>query len=172
MARTYSSSASEFFSEKNDTRTAVPELPSVGFVKVGDTPNEFIYKALTPLDQPCRVSIKYQDVGDIYTNAKYIENSARVANKKGIRISVSYTEVGAITDSDDATYMKLLPTTVTINLNQSVAAELTNEERINIIKRALGAFLACKPEDATDATQYEDCINRLYGSLTPSDLRV
>lgn len=170
MARTYSSPASSFFLDKNDLRVSVPDLTTPGkFVCIGDTPNEYTYRALTPLDMPCRTSIKYQDVGDIYSNAKYIDNSARVANKKGIRNSISYTETGSINDDEDATYRKLLTNVATLNLNESVIEELSAAERVAFLKRAFGSFVACLVSDATDAAQFKDFINRQYGSLKPTN---
>jgi len=141
------------------------------WVRRQDSPSEFEAVIGGTIDRPTRVSVKFDTVADIYKNADYIDASARPSNHRGVRNCFAYSETGVVTDSDDATFEKLIPATVTINVTESVLTEFTETERKAFLTRALGAFLGMSVTEATgesaDDYAYLDYMLRLNGDNRP-----
>jgi hypothetical protein len=145
---------------------------SEGYIlRTTDAPNEFVWVMPDKPDTYARLSIKFEDVKDVYRSTT-INPTSRVDDVSGTRVSVAYSEICEEYDMADATYRRLAPLTMTTNMTIPHVSAMDAEDIAAFVARAVGAWLGLdKDVEATSEikTYGGDVISRLFGSLKPAN---
>jgi len=103
----------------------------------------------TPVDQPSTLRIAQQSKPNVYAGTS-IDPSAYLPNRKGVDTIVELKQVWAITDSEDASYLRHVPVRCAITLSLPTTSVITSEDVETLVCRTIAGMFA-HADDEMDA---------------------
>lgn len=175
MAYSVNAPASKLFASDKTVN-----LPTLGFVPTGTdlpwtvstaTQDEVRFVGPTGYGTPTTLVLHSNIINDWYANKSWIDPSAIPPVRSATRINATYTENLALVDNQNNLDTKVLPCQVSLNVTAPNVDNLTQEDMIAILKRAVGAIFSTytgdDPQPGTVMT-YENVVQRLFGVLKPA----
>lgn len=143
----------------------LPQLNySSDFRVTKDEPDEAIVTNLTsPIDQPERIRWAHNSVKDVYRNSG-IDPTLYYASRRGTQVLCQLTDVYSVTDTEDASYLALLPVEAHLVVKVPNNDLLTPEQVEVLVSRMLAGLYE------TTASKETRLLSLLRGALLPAAL--
>lgn len=92
-----------------------------------------------PLDFPEKFRTAYSTIADVYKNTT-IDPAYRLPSKAGFRLFQSHTDIGEVTETTDATFVKRAPLSMQLIVTGPLSEVITGQIVYDFIRRSLSKY--------------------------------